>query len=460
MGLLFIPAIISCKKFTDIPPPKTEIIISEAFKSDVTATGVVTGIYSQMLSTNSFENSGITIFAGYSADELTPFSPSASTTPFVNNTLLKENGSISSMWSQAFKTLAQINTCIEGLEASTKLSLAVRDQLLGEAKFCRAFEFFYLVNLWGDIPLVTGTDWRFNMQLSRSSTARVYGQMIQDLKDASSLLKTEYPSDEKVRPNKYAAAALLARVYLYQQDWANAEIQAGIVINSGAYTPLPVLDKAFLKSNTEAIWQLMPNSSLQTTEEGYRFLKGGAIETGSSPAFILTQTLLNGIEAGDQRKEKWMKSVNYRGTVYYYPYKYKDPGQSGRTEIKEYYTVLRAGEQYLIRAEAMAHQNNIEGAVKDLNIIRKRARGTTANTLLPDLTITLSQEQCLQAIAQERRIELFCEFGHRWLDLKRSNQANAVLGALKPSWTSNALLFPIPKGEIEKNTNLSQNGNY
>ena len=116
--------------------------------------------------------------------------------------------------------------------------------------------------------------------------------------------------------------------------------------------------------------------------------------------------------------------------------------------------VLRLAEQYLIRAEARAQQNtNLTGAIDDLNIIRERAG-------IPDLLTSLDQPQVLSAVAHERQTELFAEWAHRWLDLKRRDQADVVLSAIKSTWKPTAILYPIPVTELQSDPNLVQNAGY
>jgi hypothetical protein len=136
--------------------------------------------------------------------------------------------------------------------------------------------------------------------------------------------------------------------------------------------------------------------------------------------------------------------------TYYYPYKYKIVSNA---TISEYSMVLRLAEQYLIRAEARV-QNNLPGAIGDLNVLRARAS-------LPALSTTLSPAQVTTAIEHERQVELFTEFGHRWLDLKRTGRADAVLGQLKgANWQPTDVLYPLPLTEIQTNQNLTQNPGY
>jgi len=115
---------------------------------------------------------------------------------------------------------------------------------------------------------------------------------------------------------------------------------------------------------------------------------------------------------------------------------------------------LRLGEQYLIRAEARAQQNNISGSQTDLNVIRRRA-GLT-NTTASD------QPSLLAAILDERRHERFCEWGHRWLDLKRTNKVTSTFSSIpyKSAYQPYQQLYPIPIYELATNPNLTQNPGY
>ena len=118
--------------------------------------------------------------------------------------------------------------------------------------------------------------------------------------------------------------------------------------------------------------------------------------------------------------------------------------------------VLRLAEQYLIRAEARAMQNNLQGAISDMDVIRQRA----GIDLIADIDPGIDREALLDLILEERKKELFAEWGHRWLDLKRSGTVSAVLGPIKPLWQDTDALFPIPGEEREKNSNLTQNEGY
>ncbi|MGS2739631.1 RagB/SusD family nutrient uptake outer membrane protein [Sinomicrobium sp. M5D2P17] len=444
---------ISCKDFVEIDPPDSELVQETVFKNDETAIAAITAIYHQMQLGGfaSGSNSSITVLGEISADILTEYSTNNTRIEFYQNTLMAINNINQGVWSSCYNTIYMANAVLEGIANSPDISVEIIRQLEGEAKFIRAFCYFYLVNFYGEIPLLTTTDYRLNAVAPRDPAADVYQQILVDLEDAIELLKEDYTiSDgERIRPNKGAATAVLSRVYLYMENWENAEANAATVINNSLYN-LKDIDQVFLANSEEAIWQLLPVQPDRNTWEGFFFILESdptAPFTQSSMAF--TNELINAFETGDQRKDKWVESFDSGNEIYYYPFKYKIKAD---TALTEYSMVLRLAEQYLIRAEARTHQGNITGAQEDINIIRNRAGlgNTTATT----------QSELLDVILQERQVELFTEWGNRWLDLKRMERINMVLGNIKPNWQPTSALFPIPEQEILNNPNLTQNAGY
>ena len=262
-------------------------------------------------------------------------------------------------------------------------------------------------------------------------------------------------TEQRVRPNKWTATALLARTFLYTGDWKNAEIQSTEVINNNSLYGLSILNDVFLKNNIEAIWQLQPVLNGPTnTSDGYHFIVPSSGPNEPVNPVYLSQWLLNNFEEKDKRRTDWIDSVTVDGTTYYYPFKYKVNGIND--DVSEYQMILRLGEQYLIRAEARAEQGKVIDAEADLNTIRARAglKNTTA----------VSQLELISAIQHERQVELFAEFGHRWLDLKRTGRVNGVMTLVTHQkggiWNKNQQLYPIPLTEIQKDPNLVQNDGY
>jgi hypothetical protein len=460
MTILFLGGFASCKKFVDIDGPVNRISSADVYKNDATAAAVLTGIYGGM-SQSSIGSGELAIFlpfyTGLSSDELVPYD--------INNETyrLYFQNDLTSVtlqpWNNCYSIIYFANSAIEGLNSSSSLSPAVKQQLLGEAKFVRAFIYFHLVNFYGDVPLAVTSDYAKNSILPRTPKANVWNQIITDLKESQTLLNNNYldgtvqnATMERVRPNKWAATALLARAYLYTGDYVNADIQSSNIINNSAMYSIVGLDDVFLKNSKEAIWQLQSIASGRNTTEGQIFILPPNGPDDSHP-FYIADNLIQSFEAGDNRKTSWLNSVTFNNQTYFYPFKYKISAIDA--PITEYSMVLRLSEQYLIRAEAKAQENDLNASQLDLNFIRNRAG--LSNTLA-DSKITL-----LQAIEHERQVELFTEGGHRWFDLKRTSSADRVLSPIKGSnWQNSDQLYPIPQDDIDKNPSLTghQNAGY
>jgi len=459
-GLMLSTALPSCKKFVDVPPPTTGLAGENVYATDATAAAVLTGIYTGLNGGSPGTGDGsISLRAGLSADEFTYY-PTSTNTRFDqlyrNSIIVLDFDAV--IWEQSYKLINVANTALEGLNAATGISPAVKQQLTGEAFFARALMHFYLVNLFGDVPLVTTSDYRINNSISRSPKQVVYDQIIADLKGAQSLLSTNYragnitsETTERVRPNQAVATALLARVYLYLGHWASAEAESTkLISNTGTYT-LTNLNDVFLTESTEAIWQLAEVDKNLNTLDGQLFILNS--KPNSSHPVSLSPMLLESFEPSDKRRDSWVGSRTVSGVTYYYPYKYKI---SSGTPIVERLTVFRLAEQYLIRAEARAELNRLPEARADLNAIRERAG------LLP--TSEDNQQALLELIYHERQIELFSEWGHRWLDLKRTGKVDAVMTTATTlkggTWKTTAQLYPIPQSDINRNPKLIQNQGY
>lgn len=439
--IVAVSVISSCKKFVELGPPPTQTIREEVFQTDATATSAILGMYTgQPLPTLLLP---LTVLPGMSADDIKYSTTDVTYDEFKNNAITNINSSVGTVWYYAYMHIKNANYAISGLNGSTTLTPSVKNQLLGEAKFQRAFAYFYLVNLYGDVPLALSDDAIANASLPRESAVKVWAQIITDLKEAQALLPAVYVGTFRARINKYAATALLARAYLYTKDYVSAEAQATQVISSGMYS-LQAPASAFINTSNEIIWQIANTTGVSTY--GANFLPA----TGAVPTFSMYDTLYRSFEAGDLRKTAWTGVATVSGVNYYYVSKYKVRITSGN----EYNVALRYAEMYLIRSEARAQQNNLTGAKADVDAIRNRAG-------LSPLSSTLTQVQILLAIEQERKVELFAEWGHRWLDLKRTGRADTVIGGQKPAtWKPTAVLYPIPFAQIQANVSLTQNPGY
>lgn len=443
---LMLISLTSCKKFVEIAPPKNQVTNEKVFADSASANSAVIGIYVNMYQTVglTFGSGGLTLNPGLSADELAQSASDDNVAQIFSNRISPNNTNNSSLWSNAYKYIYDVNACIEGLNASTQLSPTFKMKFIAEARQLRAFLYFNLVNLYGPVPLQRTTDYQVNRSTGRASTDSIYVQVISDAKFAQANLPVNTTAE---RANYYAATALLAKAELYLKNYVEAEKEATKIITSGSFTLEQDLSNVFLATSKEIIWKMVPFVPGYATWEGYYFVPATA---SAVPRYPMTNSLYTSFETGDQRKTKWINVKTVKGVTYPYPYKYK----VGRTTtaITENYAIFRLAEQYLIRAEARANQGNIEGAKDDINLIRKRA-GLT-NTAAND------KASMLLAIEKERQVELFCEWGNRWFDLQRTGRADAVLSLVKPNWNHNAILYPIPQTEITRNQALVQNPGY
>jgi hypothetical protein len=475
--LVFSFAISGCTKLVTIPAPYTSLNQPNVYAVDGSAIAVMTGLYDNLSAngTSSFTGStSISLFSGLSADELTLYSGIATIDIkyfYYTNTLYAlQSGQVGSdYWSQAY-TNAGIYTCnasIEGLTSSGSLTPSVKQQLLGESYFMRAFFYFYLVNLYGEVPLVTSTNYKTNELLPRATTDQVYAQIISDLKAAQGLLSPNYingtltpyeSNPQRVRPTKWAADALLARTYLYTKDYPDAVLQTDSVINNTLLYSLDTLNGVFLMNSTEAIWQLQPTNLQHNTEDGWLFILTATGPNAASWPVYLSSDLLNTFEPGDGRRANWVNSVIVNADTFYFPYKYKSATEGAA--LTEYQMVFRLGEQYLIRAEAEANgaSGGTTAAIVDLNIIRSRAG-------LPNYSGATDAPSVSNAILHERQVELFTELGQRWMDLKRTGSVDAVMTLACPrknnaTWNSYQQLYPVLPSDILADPNLTQNPGY
>ena len=468
--LLSLISLAGCRKYLEAPLPVYEVTTADAFTSDNSSSAALNSVYAACYKESIFSGpSSVGYLTGIYADELTDYSSQLSLLALYEDIVSSSTGGVSGLWSDFYGQLYTINTAIENLQAQSTIAVPHKNQWLGEAYFLRGLMYFYITNLYGTASLVLGTNYATNNTLARSPQSDVYAQIVSDLKQADTLLSDSYynaagaTTKDRGRPNRMAAAALLAKTYLYTGDWKDAEIQADSVIADAADYQLTNPLQTFLIGSTEVIWGIEPglNSLLPYIEADVLayYITPNNVPANGGVLVSLSDSLVNAFEPGDLRMTDWVgvDSVESAGSgpvsAYYYAYKYKDRGSY--TSPQEYITMFRLAEVYLIRAEARAQQGNFTGAgsaASDLNTVRARA-------MLPP-TAAATQADMLAAIAHERRVELFCENGNRFLDLRRTGNLDAVMNVVAPSkggsWSSYKEWWPIPLTDIQNDINLTQ----
>lgn len=419
--------------------PQNSIPAAEAFKTKEDIDKGILGAYAPF---QSFSYYGRTygIFSDLGADNLAhPLAATATEYAEVdNNNILPENGSIGGIWSVIYDGINVTNNVIDKVPGIADMTDYEKNKALGELYFIRALNHFNVLNYFGAVPIkVTPTAGVGNLDVPRGPVEAVYGLIINDLLFASENLPA---AGNKVRTSKYAAKALLARVYLYKGEYAQAAILATDVIQNGGYTLLSNYAEVFdADQSPESIFEIYFSQTERNRIAEYNFptALNGRREVEPSA------DLLTAYETGDER---YGATIAFAGTSAY-AIKYNDLSLGA-----DNFVVLRLSEMYLIRAEAEANKTapNVVAIQSDINKIRNRANlSSTSET---------SVAQLLRIIEKERRVEFAFE-GHRWFDLVRTGRAIAVLPNVN---NVNQTLFPIPSDEIQTNKDpgMTQNPGY
>jgi tetratricopeptide (TPR) repeat protein len=362
---------------------------------------------------------------------------------------LPEDGSFQSAWSGIYKTINIANHIIAKAPDIIDVNLTAqdKDRILGEAHFIRALAYFDLARAFGGVPLKLSPTLDINEDgnVSRSSVAETYAQVLSDLQSAEGLLPAAV---NRIRANQHTVRALRARYHLYNQEWNEAVTYASSVIdlssqykliapfdgwfkNGVIQTNESILEIAFSPQNTNGLRTPM---SLLSRGGEYRFRPTNEVVDA------LKKSSFGGARLALLDSTKQSNTTSYAGSLYY------------RSPATDPSYILRIAEQYLIRAEAKAQLDDLTGAAEDLNAVRSRAN------LAPIEAI--SKEQILDAILDERRFEFLWE-AHRYFDLVRTGKLKQEIELLKPNLTITPKLnvFPIPSNEVILG-GLTQNSGY
>jgi hypothetical protein len=420
--------------------PEDAIPADKAFKDKQGIERGIVGTYSSLQSLSYFGRSYV-VMGDLSADNLVhpPDATNADMAEIATNAILPENSAVANIWASLYEGINDANNIIVKVPGISGMTDEEKNQALGEMYFIRALNHFNLVNFFGKVPLKTKpTVGVASLDVPRDEVDQVYAQVIEDLTFSAANLEDNV--SVKARATKYAAIALLARVYLYHGDFDLAWEKANEVINNGGYTlPGNFADIFAADGSAETIFEIDFSEVDRNRIAEYNFPKtlNGRREVAPSP------DLISAFLPGDTRKDV---SVAFDGPQAY-ANKYNDLSKGTDNVI-----VLRLAEMYLIRAEAELHRGDADlGAVRDdINILRNRAE-------VPEVTASTAADLLL-AVESERRLEL-CFEGQRWFDLVRTGRATVLKSTVT---NSTKTLYPIPAAELQTNKNpgMIQNDGY
>lgn len=461
MGLLMI---MGCDDNTFLDVDSQETVEAEDSEDVYTPEMYVNGVYGMFTDWDyAFSYLGITEIISDNADKGSSTSDTGTDKDLLDGlTYTSSASSIEAMWENWYKSIGRATQAIEYTEEYGLTDEDYKDRLIGEAKFLRALNYFYLVRGWGGVPIQS-----VDLE-ERASVSEVYDYIETDLLDAIETLplKSAYDDDDLGRATKGAAQALLAKVYLYQEEWQNAYDYATEVLNSGEYSlesDYAVLWRESSENGDESIFEFQARG--ESTAHGiqqYSQTQGARGTTGWGWGFnVPSDDLYNDfLEEGDSIRMN--ATIIFAGETLWddryvsdavdnpmYNEKAYSSAGAGASDTDKNIRYLRLGEIYLILAESANELGKTSEALTALNIIRERVS-------LDDVT-TSDQDGLREAIWHERRLELAFEHD-RWCDLNRTGEAAEVMQALdKPFVVGQHELLPIPSAQLLETPGMEQN---
>lgn len=429
------------------------------------------------------------------------------------------NGNVGEFWADSYRSIRRANEILAHIDEIPGLDPALKARLVAETRFHRAFHYNYLINLFGDVPLVLEPidDISVATQATRTPRAQVLTQIYADLDAAAADLPVSYPPEQYGRATRGAALGYKARAALWANDWATAEAAAAAVMALNQYILEPSyhnLTRYAGDESREIIFADRRTRSLRGQgafgDYGPRSFQGGSTFTplrGLVDAYQMTDglsiedsPLFDPDEPYANRDPRMYATLLYPGAMFdgavfnslpssttpdqvrsdfnatatgYQFIKYVNPeDKNDRGNSGVDFILMRYADILLTYAEAKIEQNEIDASVYDaINAVRGRAG-------MPTFTAPHTQEELREIVRHERRIELAFE-GLRLFDIRRWGIAAEVMAGQHygidyldengnpqtipadfRSFTARDMLWPIPQKEIDLNPGLGQNPGY
>ncbi|MCS7020067.1 MAG: RagB/SusD family nutrient uptake outer membrane protein [Cytophagales bacterium] len=495
----------SCQRLLE-PSPIGQQTVDATFTDFAGTLSAVNGLYNVLSGRNLYRGNNNLLYIDYASDDVIGSTSRVAGTAY--NILdyfeiVADNPISYELWDDLYRLIYRANVIIERTPAvniplgqsRNSAGLLFRDQFIGEAKFMRAFAYFNLVRLFGDVPLhVKEIKSASEVNIPRTPVAQVYAQIERDLIEAATQLPPSYSGsglgNEIGRVTRWSALAMLADVYLTQRKFAEARATALRVINESDRILMPNYRDNFAarggqENSRESLFEIQFANQGATVgtaplANNYGFImdainvfNGGTAslaayrptddeDTGNEVGF--TGGLIQAFEDGDLRRDVcFTRGLGTGGRTVWLTWKHHVVGSGATNQVN--FPVYRLAEMLLIYAEA---QNELGGpdaqAYEFINRIRRRAFGLPLNqTSTRDLPPGLSQAAFREAVRLERRRELAME-NKRWFDLLRYGFefADRVLrvNQRRTDFNRNKMLLPIAQVEIVNNPLLTQNPGY
>lgn len=387
------------------------------------------------------------------------------------------------LWDAHYRAIADLNPAINALNEDrlgTTVSQADKDVLMAQARFLRAFNYFNLVRLFGDIPVITEETNVVTDEISRLPIADVYNFIESDLLYAVQHLPDTWPGEQQGRPSNGAAKTLLAKVYITMAtaplnntgSYAKARDMAADVMDDGHYSLVPDIDEVFALENAygpEIMWSFNASEDDNSTPpqiwlpgemaDGWGDFKADRIWGETFPAQPRKDAYLVLEDWDGTPYTEWTSSTT---TPHVRKYLYDTRENQLRYRSVQNIPILRYADALLLFAEAenMVNAGPTPAAVDAVNQIIDRANGYASNPNDPLLTTAMTQEEFDSAVIEQRNLELCFEYD-RWFDLIRKRiLCDVTIPAYKPNCDENDYLWPIPQTDLRLNPGMTQNPGY
>lgn len=373
-------------------------------------------------------------------------------------------------WKLQYNGINQCNTVIEKVPG-IDMDVTLQNRILGEAYFLRAFYYFQLTQVFGDVPLFLKLTPPDELKVAKTPKSEIYAQIVADCDKAAAWLPAQQTGSDVGRATSGAAYALAAKTFLYEKNWDKALEYIAKVKALGVYALVPDYEDNFRKetqNNSESVWEIQhANLELGVGNSLNQWWRSKKVQ-GYGFAEV-TPEFVAAFEPGDPRR-KFTVAMNNED---YFGFIYKNSYSSTHYSVRKYlqdttvtqpadgdinYTAIRYAEVLLWEAEALAESGKVAEAQVPLEEVRARARAqadSTAVDPLPMITTT-DKAEMIEAIRHERQVELGFEM-HRFFDLVRWGIAKEKLPDFQ---VGKHEVFPLPQTELDLNPALLQNAGY
>ena len=388
----------------------------------------------------------------------------------------------SGCWEVHYEAIADVNPAIASMvedKLGTSVTQEEKDMLMAQAKFLRGFNYFWLVRLYGDLPLITEATDVVNEEISRSPVSEVYDFIVSDLLFATQHLPEVWPAGDHARPTADAARTLLAKVYVTMatfplQDpskYASARDMAKQVMDGGRYWLVDSVHHVFALENEfgpEFMW------SFHNSEEEYviepQIWLPGAMAGGWGD--VTAEKIWGEAFPDEPRKDAYLLLEDfwnhestyidwYKSAPYIRKFLYDSEENAIKNVSYQAQPIIRYADALLLFAEA---DNMVNGPTQEacdaVNQIINRATGGVPNPADPLFTTAMSQAEFDAAVIQQRSLELCFEYD-RWFDICRKRILDQVCDPVfLPNFSPEDYLMPIPQNDLRLNALLTQNPGY